>query len=129
MIQEHKEQNPYLYSKAMGEWNCIGATSSYAYTNDNAMGRVVSIGFHPSDPNIFFVGSVSGGLWKTSDGGSTFLPVTDNLGKSAVEQIYIPDDFATSNSMFILMGNWTEGSIQGHYGHAFVLHRLYKSTD
>jgi hypothetical protein len=36
----------------------------------NFAGRVLSLGFHPTDPNIMWVGSASGGLWKTTTGGT-----------------------------------------------------------
>lgn len=32
---------------------------------DTISGRIISIDFHPSDPNTFLVGSASGGLWRT----------------------------------------------------------------
>ncbi len=48
----------------------------------NYAGRVLSIAFHPTDANIMFVGTASGGLWKTTNGGTgaadginwTFVP-------------------------------------------------------
>jgi hypothetical protein len=36
----------------------------------NFAGRVLSMGFHPTDPNIMWVGSAAGGLWKTTNGGT-----------------------------------------------------------
>jgi hypothetical protein len=48
----------------------------------NYAGRVLSIAFHPTNANIMFVGTASGGLWKTTTGGTgapgginwTFVP-------------------------------------------------------
>jgi Secretion system C-terminal sorting domain len=48
----------------------------------NFGGRILSIGFHPTNANIMYVGSASGGLWKTTNGGTggagginwTFVP-------------------------------------------------------
>ena len=36
----------------------------------NFAGRVLSIAFHPTNPNIMFVGTASGGIWKTTNGGT-----------------------------------------------------------
>ena len=36
----------------------------------NFAGRVLSIGFHPTNPNVMWVGSAAGGLWKTTNGGT-----------------------------------------------------------
>ena len=41
-------------------------------------GRVVDIAVHPSEPFTFYVATASGGLWKTTNNGTTFTPVFDN---------------------------------------------------
>jgi hypothetical protein len=73
----------------------------------NFAGRVLSIGFHPTNPNIMWVGSAAGGLWKTTNGGTgaanginwqyvqTGFPV---LGVSAI--VVSPD----GNTLFIGTG-------------------------
>jgi len=33
-------------------------------------GRVMSVAVHPADPGIIYVGTASGGLWKTVSGGA-----------------------------------------------------------
>lgn len=42
-------------------------------------GRVTALAMHPSDKNIFYVGAASGGVWKTTDHGQTFLSLTDTF--------------------------------------------------
>jgi len=37
----------------------------------NFAGRTLCLAFHPTNPNIMFAGSASGGIWKTTVGGST----------------------------------------------------------
>ena len=41
-------------------------------------GRVVDIAVVESNTSIFYVASATGGLWKTSDNGTTFVPVLQN---------------------------------------------------
>ena len=36
----------------------------------NFAGRILCLGFHPTDQNIIWAGSASGGLWKTTNGGT-----------------------------------------------------------
>ncbi len=36
----------------------------------NFSGRILSLGFHPTNANIMWAGSASGGLWKTTTGGT-----------------------------------------------------------
>lgn len=47
--------------------------------NDDASGRVVSIAPHPTDPNTVYIASASGGIWKTTDAGLNWAPLTDEL--------------------------------------------------
>jgi hypothetical protein len=44
-------------------------------------GKVTAIAVDPRDPsgNVFYVGSDNGGVWKTTDGGSSYTPLTDFL--------------------------------------------------
>lgn len=46
---------------------------------DDASGRVVSIAPHPVDPDVVYIASASGGIWKTVDGGQLWEPLTDEL--------------------------------------------------
>ncbi|MGB3800385.1 MAG: glycosyl hydrolase, partial [Lewinella sp.] len=41
-------------------------------------GRVADVAVDPSDPTHFYVGYASGGLWETSDNGSTYSPLFDS---------------------------------------------------
>lgn len=41
-------------------------------------GRVTAIAVDPRNVEVFYVGTASGGLWKTTSGGVTFRPVFDN---------------------------------------------------
>ncbi len=41
-------------------------------------GRVVDIEVNPEDPTIFYVAYASGGLWKTTNNGTSFTPIFDN---------------------------------------------------
>lgn len=41
-------------------------------------GRTISIAVHPTNPNIAYVGTAQGGLYRTTDGGTTWTPLLDN---------------------------------------------------
>jgi hypothetical protein len=58
----------------IGEWESLGPI--------NIGGRTLCLAFHPTDENIMFAGSASGGLWKTT---------TQGLGQNAWE--YVPTGF------------------------------------
>src|SRR5213593_2804397 len=47
-------------------------------------GRFASITGVPGDARVWYVGAASGGVWKSSDSGATFRPVTDSLPVQAI---------------------------------------------
>lgn len=64
------------------DWEFLGAKPiAFEYWSgiDDASGRVASIAVHPTDPAIVYAASASGGLWKTTDAGLTWTPLTDSL--------------------------------------------------
>ena len=42
-------------------------------------GRVKDIAFHPTDADTYYVSTFKGGLFKTTDAGTTWVPLTDHL--------------------------------------------------
>ncbi len=44
----------------------------------NMMGRVTDVEGVPGRPNLLYVGSASGGVWKTENGGTTWAPIFDD---------------------------------------------------
>lgn len=112
--EKHKLKQSSLKStdsqlKGSGQtWINLGPSSSsggYA-----GIGRINCISFHPSDANTFWVGSPSGGLWRTTDGGNNWTILNDNMDVLGVSDIAIPSDFATSNTIYIATGDRDGGS-------------------
>src|SRR5206468_12013725 len=46
--------------------------------------RIASVVGVPGDPSIYYAGAASGGVWKSTDGGSTFSPIFDNQPVMAI---------------------------------------------
>jgi photosystem II stability/assembly factor-like uncharacterized protein len=44
---------------------------------ENTSGRITAIAAHPTDPNTIYIAAASGGVWKTLDGGGTWMQLTD----------------------------------------------------
>lgn len=70
-------------------------------------GRVNCVAFHPTDANIIFVGAPAGGLWKTTNGGTSWTTSTDLLPNLGVSSIII--DPKNSNIMYIATGDADAG--------------------
>src|SRR4029078_10483314 len=47
-------------------------------------GRIVAIAVDPTDHSRYFVGAASGGVWKTTNAGTTWTPVFDNEGSYSI---------------------------------------------
>src|SRR5438270_6574293 len=62
----------------------------------NIGGRITTILVHPTDPNLMWVNNPGGGIWKTTNAGTTWQPVNDFLGNLAVSALAIsPTDTNT----------------------------------
>src|SRR5947209_1785701 len=52
-------------------------------------GRVVAVAVDPTDHSHYFVGAASGGVWKTTNAGTTWTPVFDNEGAYSIGVVVI----------------------------------------
>ena len=59
-------------------------------------GRTISIAIHPTNPNIAYIGTAQGGLYRTKDGGVTWTPLMDNALSLAIGSLtLVPGDPTT----------------------------------
>ncbi len=84
-------------------------------------GRVLAVAGVPGDSNTYYFGAVSGGVWKTTDGGVTWQPLFDKQSVSSIGAIAV----AESDPNVIYAGTG-EACIRGNisYGDG-----VYKSSD
>lgn len=67
-------------------------------------GCMSAIAINPSNTNILYAGATSGGVWKSTNGGSTWAPLTDNvLPNLSVSSIAI--DPSSPNTLYVGTGN------------------------
>jgi photosystem II stability/assembly factor-like uncharacterized protein len=61
-------------------WKSVGpAPTLTRFTGTGpASGRIDALAVSPADPRIVLAGGESGGIWRSTDGGTTFQPVTDD---------------------------------------------------
>jgi photosystem II stability/assembly factor-like uncharacterized protein len=75
----------------------------------------------PSQPNVFYVGQVNGGVWKTEDYGRTWIPIFDHESTQSIGAIAV----APSDPSIIYVSSG-EGL---HRPDLSVGNGIYKSTD
>ncbi len=84
-------------------------------------GRIADIAIHPKNPNTWYVAAASGGVWKTSNHGTTFAPIFDNYGSFSIACVEI----APSNPNTIWVGTGENNNQRAvSYGDG-----VYKSLD
>jgi photosystem II stability/assembly factor-like uncharacterized protein len=52
-------------------------------------GRVVAFAIHPTDRSHYYVAAASGGVWKTTNAGTTWTPVFDNEGSYSIGTVVL----------------------------------------
>ncbi len=68
---------------------------------------------HPNDPNTVYIGGAQGGVWKTTDGGETWQPLTDQQSTLAVGSMaFAPND---PNTIYVGTGE-PHNSADSYYG-------------
>lgn len=99
---------------------------------ENGIGRINCIAFHPTNINTYYVGVAQGGMWKTTNNGINWTPLTDNLPITRISDIAIdPNDpdstmyISVCDFEYIGVGLFLNGRKRNtHYGVG-----VYKTTD
>ncbi|MEO8347900.1 MAG: glycosyl hydrolase, partial [Acidobacteriota bacterium] len=85
-------------------------------------GRVTAVAGVRGQPLVYYQGATGGGVWKTTDGGSNWVPVSDKFFKTgSVGGIGVAE--SDPNVVYVGMG---EAPIRGNVSHG---DGVYKSTD
>ena len=123
-----------------GDWESVGPMMS-PYSNNaavpgsfgdsyaNGTGRIDRIAFHPSNGNIFYLATPAGGLWKTTDGGSTWTAVSDYLASIGISGIVV--DWNNPSNIYVLTGTAdnSTNSFVTLFGYRRASVGVLKSTD
>lgn len=106
-------------------WTSVGPSSTTV-----GIGRADRIAFHPSDEDIFYVGTPAGGLWRTTDGGSSWEALTDHLPSIGISGVVV--DWDNPSTIYILTGDGdsaNNGGFVEQFGYARKSIGVLKSTD
>ena len=82
-------------------WEPIGTAERP--DNGGGVGRINVIQFDPVDPSIIYVGAAGGGLWKTTNDGVVWTPLTDNIPVTGIADIAINP--LNTNTIYIATGD------------------------
>lgn len=97
----------------------------------NVGGRIRALLIHPTQTNTMWAGSVSGGIWRTDNGGQSWFPVDDFMANLAVTSLIM--DPGNSNTLYAATGEGFYASISSIDGtnNAAALRGagVFRSTD
>jgi photosystem II stability/assembly factor-like uncharacterized protein len=94
----------------------------FTYAGPAPAGRIAAVAGVPGDTTTYYMGAASGGVWKTTDGARTFMPVFDDQPVQAIGALAV----ARSNPRIVWAGTGEAWAIRD----ADVMgDGVYKSTD
>ncbi len=90
-MQHQRLQNAPDISNTM--WEFVGPdplpNGQTETTSTAVSGRVSAIAIHPTNSNIVYVGAAQGGVYRTTDGGTSWTPIFDSAQSLAIGSIAI----------------------------------------
>ena len=111
-----------VIATAAGEtWVEMGpsAMNMTGWTFGKVSGRNNAITPHPTDDNIVYFGAAAGGVWKTTNGGTSWTPIFDQVGTLPIGAITI--DPNNTNRVWVGTGDKNQGCLGAYLGQGISL--------
>lgn len=102
------------------DWTLIGPQPTNSGANASS-GRVTALAVDPRNPDVAYAGAAAGGVWKTTNGGANWIPLTDDQPSLAIGSLALDP----SNPDVVYVGTGEANQCGPCYYGAGVL----KSTD
>lgn len=117
--QIYREYNRFAATQPQGpglksgnaNWLELGPKTRVDFGGYVGVGRLNAIACHPSDTSIVYAGAPSGGLWKSTDGGKTWMVLTDGMPSLGVSSILVHP--AIPNDILVGTGDRDHGDARG----------------
>ena len=82
-------------------------------------GAVTAIATSPTDANTIWIATTNGGIWKTTDGGSNWIALTDHQASLSITSITLDPTDTTNNTLIAGVGIVDNGSVGSSDGNSF----------
>lgn len=93
-------------------WSRVGPYTSLQFTTSTMSGRMDFIRIDPTNSNVLYSGSPTGGLWKSTDGGVNWVTLTDTLLVTGCADLAI--DPSNPNILYLATGDGVSSRILSH---------------
>lgn len=102
-----------------GAWAPIGpGPLNSGGSSGMVSGRIAGIAAHPTDPQTIYIAAAGGGVWKTTNGGTTWVPLTDTQATTTMGCIAI----APSNPQVVYAGTGeANNSLDSNFGRGILV--------
>jgi photosystem II stability/assembly factor-like uncharacterized protein len=110
-----------LFKSESQTWSFIGPAPLNSGVYGEVSGRISSLAVDPTNANVVFAAAAGGGLWKTTDGGTTWNPTTDDLPRLSSGSVAI--DRNNPSTIYYGTGE-LNFNVDGYPGEG-----IFKSTD
>lgn len=130
-VERFEQSEISQQSMHLGNWTTYGPLHMLTGYGNSGIGRVDRIVFHPTDPNIVYAGTPSGGLWKSTTSGTVWNSITGYIPSMGVSGIVV--SHANPSTLYVLTGDGDSNLGDGGFVEAFDYIRpsvgVLKSTD
>jgi hypothetical protein len=109
-------QNRNLGVRAGANWQVVGPINTPI---NGGNGRVNAVRVHPNNASILYACAPAGGLWRSTNGGTSWSPISDAIAVLGATDVAF--DPANANTLYLVTGD-------GEAGDAFST-GVFKSTD
>src|SRR5258706_11252229 len=124
-FQESMAASPELGAASIASnpssWTFIGPAQTNFNFYGNTSGRVTALAVDPTNASIVYAGGAQGGVWKSTDAGATWTPLTDGQASLAIGSLAIDPN----NPSVVYAGTGEQNYSSDSYYGAGIL----KSTD
>ena len=81
--------------------------------NNDVVGGIHAIAPQPGSSTNVYIGAVNGGIWKTTDAGVNWTPLTDSLRSQSIGAVTFDPNDATNNTLVAGTGRWSNFARRG----------------
>ncbi len=105
MAQVFQSQGP---GPDTGAFGAVGSKDNPP--NGTVGGALEAVIADPNNADVFYVGSVNGGIWKTTDGGQTWTALTDNQASLSIASLAFDPTDPTGQTIIGGVGSSSNGA-------------------
>ncbi|HMO33045.1 MAG TPA: hypothetical protein PKE63_00640 [Lacibacter sp.] len=126
--QQMHQQRTLAADGTTGNWTSLGP-SSYTHINGlyRGLGRIDRIAFHPTNSATVYVGAPNGGLWRTTNTGTSWQPLSTYGPQLGVSGIVVSNN--DPNTLYVLTGDGDSDGFISTFGYRSRSVGIMKSID